>query len=315
MVAHLQQVHPADGRRKAALVAVVVIQIAGEEHPRAVFLDQEPHALVVFAHLFLILGVDGVEQRESEVAEGEGLVAQLRYDRHTAGVQRFHHLVVYLLVIPLHDLIFADLRGVVPLQVRPVHGHVRVRNDGIEAADMVGMTVGAQHEIQMHLAVFVRRVGLQVGEHLLLEAGQVQAREITGIIGILARVHHGEMAVALQQDRVRGAGGQKMDAVPARFGGLRRGGQQSRIQLFSQALFGSRAMQGDGSRSNSPANRHCGRGDQNRFFVHSGFLLCARHTHTIPQSATEVHKKRFRTDFCVKEFKFQFVGERFGSTR
>ena len=82
------------------------------------------------------------------------------------------------------------------------YGDVGVIDNGVEAADMVGMGVCAEYEIESYLTVFVLAVLQKIIANLLLIALEIKPRLVGRKIGILCGVYHSVVRIAFENNAV-----------------------------------------------------------------------------------------------------------------
>ena len=103
-----------------------------------------------------------IQKTDRKIPERERLRWNLGNNFSAAGIQRLHHLIINFLIIPLAFLLTADIIRAVWLQIRPLHGNIRVGNHCIKASHMVRMGMGGQHKIERYLSIPIRGMILQI---------------------------------------------------------------------------------------------------------------------------------------------------------
>lgn len=164
VVTDFEQVDVTDLCGETGFVAALVVDIAGEENTSAVFLHEYAHGLVIFADLAVGGFVDAVENGYRKVAERERLGARRCFNRHIFRRECVNHLVVDFLVVPLYDFLVSDFLAVVYLEIGSADINVAVGNHGIKAADVVGVAVCAEDEIEVYTPVRRSGMGFEIVE-------------------------------------------------------------------------------------------------------------------------------------------------------
>ena len=145
-----------------------------------------------------------IKKLQGKAAEGKRLIRQVGNDGDILFFKRLYRFFVNNIKPPLVFFhVFENFR-VKRLQISFLNRDIRVVNDPAKAADMVVMAMGRQDKIKHDLALRIDSRLFNIIQHNLLIANRAVLAAV--VVGGIARVDQGEMAVALQQNGVGIAG-------------------------------------------------------------------------------------------------------------
>ena len=204
MVPNFQQVYLAHLLCNAALVSRLIVHIACKQDFRAVTFHKCYYCVYILSVIknAFFGTLTAVIKGNTEIAHFNGFSVKIRINGRFCFRESVKHLIIDLCVIPATALHNKHIPFIVRAQIRSAHANFGVQYNSIEAADVVGMSVGSQYKIKIHRSVRPTAVIKQIIYHKLFISACIQMRLVGRKIRILRRVNQSKMPVTFKQNAI-----------------------------------------------------------------------------------------------------------------